>query len=254
VSRAVTRLALVAAVLAACCLQPLTASAHESARLAAPTSGAVLPLGVPPTFALRDAQAGMAALEVSDSAQTDAGGVFTHSVWSTGYDGRAGKEITVSPARSSAANRFWNRPGTYYWHLYRVDCPVTGPRPHTCSQRATTATRSFTISSHALALTVARVHRTMRLGEPLAVRIGCSRRCRVTVTILAGGKRLFDAAAGRRVSETAKTYRFRPGKRWAPLERMLGARKSLRLTIKVTARNRYGRRGASFAAGPLLQA
>ena len=89
----------------------------------------------------------MATIEVSDSPRADVDGVFTHVVWQTGYDSRPGhRRIRVTPARSSSPRRFWNRPGTYYWHAYRVECPFTGPRPHTCRQRVFTATRSFRIA------------------------------------------------------------------------------------------------------------
>jgi hypothetical protein len=191
----------------------------------------------------------MPTLEVSPSPQTDATGIFMDAVWSTGYESRpGGGSIRVSPERSSSPDRFWNQPGTYYWHAYRVDCPVTGPRPHTCAQRAMTPTRSFTISSHALALTVAAAHRRMRLRNPLAVRIGCSSQCRVRVTVLARGKRLFDAARGLTVSAHTETYKFSP----RPLKRFLGARKSMRLTIRVTARDHCGQRAIRTAGTTLV--
>ena len=34
--------------------------------------------------------------------------------------------------------------GNEDWHVYRVDCPYTGPRPHTCTERAISPTRRFT--------------------------------------------------------------------------------------------------------------
>ena len=143
----IARLAIAASAVVCACSVPPQASAAVSPTLVAPTRGAVLPRGVPPTFVLKDRNDGIATLEVSASPRTDAAGVFTDVAWSTGYEGRpGGGDIKVSPERSSP-DRFWNTPGTYYWHLSRVDCPVVGPRPHTCSQRAISRTRSFRIAS-----------------------------------------------------------------------------------------------------------
>jgi hypothetical protein len=191
---------------------------------------------------------------VSASPQTDANGVFTDSAWSTGYTSRpGGGAITVTGERSWSPDRFWNKPGTYYWHAYVADCPFVGPRPHTCTQRVITPTRSFTIASHALVLTVAGAPSRTRLGDPLAVRIGCSNRCRVTVTVLARGKRLFDAATGHVVAaDTKKRFSFMPGKWRKTLKRSLGARRSLRLTIRVTAHDRYGQRDTQSSGATLV--
>jgi hypothetical protein len=121
----------------------------SDAHALAPAHGTILPLGVRPTFALVDRWDGFATVEVSKSPQTDVDGVFARHLWSTGYDSRPGdRRIRVTPGRSSSPNRFWNKPGRYYWHAYRVVCPYTGPRPHTCSARVITRTRSFTVANH----------------------------------------------------------------------------------------------------------
>jgi hypothetical protein len=87
----------------------------------------------------------MATIEVARSRRADANGVFTDRVWGTGYESRPdGKPVRVTPERSSP-DPFWNKPGIYYWHVIRVVCPFTGPRPHTCTERAGTRTRSFRI-------------------------------------------------------------------------------------------------------------
>jgi hypothetical protein len=192
---------------------------------------------VPPSFVVPGGQQdGIATVEVSGSPQADADGVFTDNVWSAGYDSSGGS-IRVSPARSSSADRFWNKSGTYYWHAYRVDCPSVGPRPHTCRQRLTTPTRSFTIAPHAFALSVANVGGKIRAGDPLRLRLGCSDRCRVTVTVAAPGRRLV-VARDRLIAATIRRYSFRLSTRQRQL---LGrARPSVRLRVEVTAHNRYG--------------
>jgi hypothetical protein len=124
-----------------------TATAATRGRLIAPANHVVLPRGVRPTFVLKLRPVDMATLEVSDSPAADAHGVFAQSVWGTGFAAPGGgKQIRLSPPRSLSRQAFWNRPGTYYWHVYRVDCPITGPSPHTCSERVITSTRSFTIA------------------------------------------------------------------------------------------------------------
>ena len=96
---------------------------------------ASLVVATPPTFVVHAGRPGdLLYLEVSRTRGADANGVFTHRIWSRNIDG--GVRIRVTPRRS----RIW-RPGTYYWHVYRVDCPFTGPRPHTCTERAITPTR-----------------------------------------------------------------------------------------------------------------
>jgi hypothetical protein len=145
-----SRLLLVALVVGACAFAAPVASAAKRVRALAPANGAVLPVGVVPRFVISDPNDGMATLEVSASPDTDVDGVFTDPVWSTGYDSRAGRRrITLSPERSSSRSRFWNKPGIYYWHAYRVECPYTGPRPHTCRQRVITSTRRFTVARRA---------------------------------------------------------------------------------------------------------
>ena len=128
----------------ACGVQASASAASDSPRSVAPGNGAVLPFAVAPTFVLRDATDHIATLEVSASRHTDADGVFTTSVWSMGYLPRRGRDIRVSPRRSASPHRFWNKRGTYYWHVAVVDCSYLGPRPHTCTNRVT-RTRSFTI-------------------------------------------------------------------------------------------------------------
>ena len=130
----------------ACGVQAPAVSASDSPRSVGPASGAILPLGVPPTFVVRDGRDHIATLEVSASRHTDTDGVFTTPLWSMGYVPRKGKDITVSPQRSSSPRRFWNTPGTYYWHVDVLDCGYLGPRPHTCTHHVT-RTRSFTIRS-----------------------------------------------------------------------------------------------------------
>jgi hypothetical protein len=89
-----------------------------------------------PTFVVQAGQPGdLLYLEVSNSRQVDANGVFTHRVWSRNVDG--GVRVRVTPRRS----RIWRSRTQYWWHVYRVDCPFTGPRPHTCTERAITPTR-----------------------------------------------------------------------------------------------------------------
>src|SRR3954468_2347418 len=123
-------------------------SAAASPRLVAPAAGAVLPLGLPPTFVLKGRSSEIPTLEVSATPRTDGHGVFTDPAWSSAFESRPdGGAIRVTGRRSSYPARFWNRAGTYYWHAYIADCPSTGPRPHTCTERAITPTRSFTISA-----------------------------------------------------------------------------------------------------------
>src|SRR5947208_1147438 len=76
------------ALLAAACALPGPASATAPPSLVAPAGRAVLPVGVPPTFVLKDRTHQLAVLEVSASPQTDAHGVFTDPAWSTGYAAR----------------------------------------------------------------------------------------------------------------------------------------------------------------------
>src|SRR3954447_20887440 len=114
-----------------------------SVHLLAPAHRAVVGRGVRPTFVVKDRRGRIGTVEVSDSPRTDATGVFATSLWSTGYVSGATR-TTVRPERASA-DRFWKRPGIYYWHVYRVVCPSTGPRPHTCHQRALTPTHTFRI-------------------------------------------------------------------------------------------------------------
>src|SRR3954451_834878 len=111
--------------------------------LLAPVSREVRPRGLRPTFVLKDRPGRIGTVEVSDSARTDATGIFVTSVWTAGYES-SGTRTKIRPLPSP--DGFWNRPGTYYWHLSRVVCPSTGPRPHTCAQKAITRTRSFRIS------------------------------------------------------------------------------------------------------------
>src|SRR3954467_10172273 len=105
-------------VLAVCaCSLPGPASAAATLRLIAPAGGSALPLGIPPTFVLENGRQDIAMLEVSASSQADANGVFPAPEWSTAYESRTGRRnITVTPQRSSSRGRFWNKPGTYYWH------------------------------------------------------------------------------------------------------------------------------------------
>jgi hypothetical protein len=145
VNRARSSLALTLVALAACAGGVQASAATTSPKLVAPANGAILRLGVRPTFVVRDGQDLIATLEVSKSPRTDVNGVFADSVWTMGYDSRPkGKNITVSPERSSSPSRFWNKPGTYYWHVDRLDCSYLGPRPRTCTHLVT-RTRSFRI-------------------------------------------------------------------------------------------------------------
>src|SRR4051812_15651816 len=81
----IASLALAAVAICACSL-PGPASASVSPRLLLPANRAVLPLGVAPTFVLKDGRDHMATLEVSASRGSDANGVFTHPAWSMGYE------------------------------------------------------------------------------------------------------------------------------------------------------------------------
>jgi hypothetical protein len=104
---------------------------------------AVLPVGTPPTFVVRGGKPGdLLYIEVSRSRQADVNGVFTNRAWSMGFESAPGGGRMEVRARRS---RLWNRPETYYWHVYGVDCPNTGPRPHTCTERAVSRTRRFTL-------------------------------------------------------------------------------------------------------------
>jgi len=103
---------------------------------------ATLALAAPPTFVVSAGQPGdLLYIEVSRSRQVDVNGVFTNRVWSMGFERAPGGMRMKVRARRS---RLWNKPGTYYWHVYRVECPFTGPRPHTCTERAISPTRGFT--------------------------------------------------------------------------------------------------------------
>jgi len=103
---------------------------------------ATLALAAPPTFVVSAGQPGdLLYIEVSRSRQVDVNGVFTNRVWSMGFERASGGGRMKVRARRS---RLWNKPGTFYWHVYRVDCPFTGPRPHTCTERAISPTRGFT--------------------------------------------------------------------------------------------------------------
>src|SRR4051812_9765282 len=93
----IASLALGAVVVSACSLAG-PASAAVSPALLLPTTRAALPLGVPPTFVLKDGRDHMATLEVSASRRTDANGVFPQSAWSRGYETRPdGGRINVRP-------------------------------------------------------------------------------------------------------------------------------------------------------------
>src|SRR3954453_17464340 len=125
---------------------PGAGSAAASPRLVAPAAGAALPLRVPPAFVLKGRSNQIPTLEVAASVRTDGHGVFADPVWSSVFETRRdGGEIRVTGRRSASPARFWNHPGTYYWHAYIADCPSTGPRPHTCTERAVTPTRRFRI-------------------------------------------------------------------------------------------------------------
>ena len=103
---------------------------------------ATLALVAPPTFVVSAGKPGdLLYVEVSTSRQVDVNGVFTKRAWSMGFERAPGGGRMKVKARRS---RLWNRPGNYYWHVYRVDCPFTGPRPHTCTERAISPTRRFT--------------------------------------------------------------------------------------------------------------
>jgi hypothetical protein len=103
---------------------------------------ATLALAAPPTFVVSAGEPGdLLYIEVSRSRQADVNGVFTNRAWSMSFERAPGGGRMKVRARRS---RLWKKAGIYYWHVYRVDCPFTGPRPHTCTERAISPTRRFT--------------------------------------------------------------------------------------------------------------
>src|SRR3954447_17492683 len=76
-------------------------SAAASPRLVAPAPGAVLPLGLPPTLALKGRSNEIPPLEVAASPRTDGHGVFSDPAWSSVFEARPdGGEIRVTGRRS----------------------------------------------------------------------------------------------------------------------------------------------------------
>ena len=136
-----SRLALAALVACVCAVQVQSAEASLSVRTLAPVNGTVFQVGVRTGFVFEDRGSGMSILEVSRTRRADPDGVFANAAWSTGYEARR-RKIVITAERS----RLWSRPGTWYWHTYRIDCPLTGPGPHTCHQHVTSPTRHFRIA------------------------------------------------------------------------------------------------------------
>lgn len=88
----------------------------------APTDGKVLHARTPFTFKVRDAQPGSVFIKVSRSRKTKKDGTLKTEEWFRKMARKGtvlSKKTDVYPALD---DYFLNRPGTYYWQAYRIDC------------------------------------------------------------------------------------------------------------------------------------
>ena len=88
-----------------------------------PKAGATVKLRTPPTFKVRSRGEGTVWVAVSTSAKRNREGVIKSN--SDTFFGQARKKGGAYQVKAKFFDypRFWlNRPGTYYWQAYRIDC------------------------------------------------------------------------------------------------------------------------------------
>jgi hypothetical protein len=107
------------------------ASADVGPKLLAPGNGKVLARGSQPIFKARDvgdAFNGRVWLTISSSKQRDKNGKLKQAKFGTFTNMKRGKNhtYTYKPPAYTFDSWFMQRPGTYYWQAYHINCHVRG--------------------------------------------------------------------------------------------------------------------------------
>jgi hypothetical protein len=125
---------LLGATLAVSLAVPATAAAPRPA-LVSPKAGQVLAVGSQPVFKVRDgsrqARKYKVFLTVSTSKKkTRNGDLERTEIGTFASTIRDGKIFSYQPPRYSFPTWYMNRPGTYYWQAFRIDCSARGCHKH----------------------------------------------------------------------------------------------------------------------------
>ncbi len=123
-------------VLALTLLLAVPASASAAApKLLKPKAGAALAVGSEPTFKVRDGSAAAKKYKIyitigTSRKRTKNGDLKRTSIGTFTSTKRKGNVFSYTPEDYSFDTWFMNRPGTYYWQAFHIDCAVKGCHVH----------------------------------------------------------------------------------------------------------------------------
>jgi hypothetical protein len=99
-----------------------TAATSGGPKPLAPTDGKALTAGRPFTFKVRDATPGSVFIKVSRSRKTKKDGTLRTEEWFRKMAKNGSVHTKKTDVYDELDDYFLNRPGTYYWQAYRIDC------------------------------------------------------------------------------------------------------------------------------------
>lgn len=121
--RVTTLRSLTAATLAAAILLPAAPALAEGPTPLSPTAGKTLKARSPFTFKVRDDAEGAVFIAVSKSRAVRADGTLKdQSTWFRKMGGNSGVRTKKVERYAALSSHFLNRPGTWYWQAWRIDC------------------------------------------------------------------------------------------------------------------------------------
>ena len=88
----------------------------------APTQNKALPAGKAFTFKVKDARSGAVFITVSTSKKKKADGTLRKQDWFRKMAKKGSVHSKKTDLYPALTDYFLNKPGTYYWQAYRIDC------------------------------------------------------------------------------------------------------------------------------------